>query len=1324
MDLNMLISLDYLFYFVFGLAVLAGLIRGMKKTLYSFVTMLIFYAVFFFTINQVVDLLWTMQMPYLAGPLSQVSSDFANFTSFDQSIGSVAGLILGDTFDITTASPEVLALLVGVGQFALKLVYTLIYFTVILLVYKIITLIIYALFFGKKNKLASKNRGFGALFGALNGAMAVFVMLITLGGFMNITENMVALIDASGSVVTDPINFVPREDLYQAEYTIIPLAETSVPDVSESIELLNSLVEHYHTNFFVMIAEQITVTDIDGVSEIPLHLSLFDSVLSFQIEDENIALRYELAVYSQAALIFLESDYADSGVLSDVTGDEIRQMFEVLSTSVLLSTLLPIAIEVGAQIEEIELPITTTELYDIDFDSELNALGSVAGTLFDILNGAGFVSGEGSLEEIEIDGNLVRDVFSDLSDSSIVVLVASTLLVPMIENSEGDLSLIITVPTDLDWETEIEALGNVFAEVVDSGASISDITDGNPSALLTAVSNVDLTVLMSSELITTALINVLSNPEILSLDFLVIPDNIIWRDTYDSFGNLTEAGELRNILVALNAIAESMAGFDISTIGIDFVSELTESMIDDIFESRILVATVSDLLLAGDLPLDVPSIVLDEDGYLVKQELKDLSTAIKLITTSIDSLTEIDMTKLFTLTETDINILLESKIISTTVGKLVYELAGDPLVVPSTTIEDVEISTGDTVMIISSAEIVKILLSLQSLGITDLNNITFDASIISHLELIPVIGEPTTLDDALIDQLLDSEIVHATISKMVFDLSVGATSVLVVPVEDEDNINIRYTSAGIDYLSKVEIANVLKALYAINITDFSLINLENTSLILEHKTELLESAIIHATISDMILGIASTSVSIPETDSIGVSIKVEYADVTYITKAELNAFFDALNLLGITDPTAFSSSLNLDILTLDASQDIFLASAIMHSTVSKTVLDLDSSILIVPLLAEDETTEIQVTTGPVGFETTYIAKNEVKAILNALIAMGFTDLDSFGSSISSTLFFDYREEMLLSSSLQATISNQLLTVSSGTLIIPDSDSLGNPIRIVESDVTYVTKVEINKIIDALELLGLTDLSSFDLSPSSIFAVDFNDLLESDTMQATVSYYVLENALDESAVVGSATLIVPSALRELFDINGVLNAGEKIEKAELIALLNSLEVLNISNFSGSIDASIITDLDGSQMDTVLASGSMHITIDHMLKGNANVSSAVPDLALETVLTIPGVITSAELKAFILSTNILAPSGSFTTVNIDITSVTSLSESDRDIVLDSMIIRNILTDQLETMMTADDPIEMYWPNNNDYMNADPLTFLTESGINLVLTHYSLI
>lgn len=1327
MNLNFLTSLDLLFYVIFGLAILSGVIRGLKKTLFSFVTMLIFYALFFLTINQVVSILWTMEMPWLGGLLAQVSPDLSGFTSFSESLPAILGTFLGDTIDLSSMNEEVMVIATGLGMFVLKIVYTILYFTVILLIYKLLCFIIRVIFFGKSKQGASKNRGLGAVFGALNGAMAVFVALIMLGGVMSVTESLATIMNSTNLPGDTDLTFVPRREIYQASYSVIPLAETDLPDITEELELMNQLIENYHNNIFVSLAEMITVPVEGSTLEIPLHLSLFDSVLSFDIDEQNIAIRYELSVFSEVLNVFLQSDFYESQEISDITGDEIREAFSILSNSKLITSILPVAIEVGAEMYETPLNISAEDLYSIDYQAELENLGAISGTLFDILNSAGVVGGNGSIDEIEVTGDLVRDLFGDFADSSLVVLLASNLLVPYLDESEGDIKLILDIPADLDWEAEFIAIGEVLGEVLDADVTVSDIMGGDPNILLQAVSKIDLTVLMESEIITGALINILSGEAgIEGLELLTIPADIVWRDTFDEFGNLETPGELKNILIALNALTGSLADFDINNLGLDTISNLSDDDIDDIFNSRVFVATISDLLLSedlGDLPLVVPDAVLDEYGYLLKEELKALAKSIALIVTTIDDETSFDVQKILAFSDTDLDTLMSSQIISSTIGKMIYDMNTDPLVVPSDVIQSVLVD-GLGVNVVSSSEITALIKSIQVLGFDDFDNFAFDASIISSLELIPPVGDPVTLDDDLIEVLLDSKIVHATVSKMIIDLGSGTGSILIVPTEDQDGTSIKFTTFSTEYLTVSEIGNMLKALYAIDITDFDSINLEDTSLILTHQTELLASAIIHATVSDIILGLGSGSVTIPYEDDLGNDVIIETASATFIEKTELGNLFDALDLMGITDPSSLTNSINLSTFALEANQNTLLDSAIMQATISKTLFDIGDTILIIPLVEEDGITPVQVETGPLGNETTFVVKAEIKALINALLAMGYSDLDSFTTSISSTSLFDNSELILLSSSLQATLSDQLTNVSSGTLVIPTQDEFGTDIRVnVVGGVEYVTKVEIQKIIDALELLGLTDLSTFDLSPATIFSVDFNDLLESATMQATVSYYILENALDETSGPGQVTLIVPTALREGIMLDGVVDASEQIEKTELIALLTALQTLGISDFSGSMDASIVSGLSNAQLDTLLASGSMHITVDNMLKGNANINTQIPALAQETIYGIVSVTTVAEIKAFIIASNTLA-AGDFTSASFSYAAIASLSAGDRDIVLDSMIVRNILTDQLETLMTSDDPFDLYWPANTSYMNNDPLTFLTEAGINEVLTHYGLI
>ena len=97
-----------------------------------------------------------------------------------------------------------------------------------------------------------------------------------------------------------------------------------------------------------------------------------------------------------------------------------------------------------------------------------------------------------------------------------------------------------------------------------------------------------------------------------------------------------------------------------------------------------------------------------------------------------------------------------------------------------------------------------------------------------------------------------------------------------------------------------------------------------------------------------------------------------------------------------------------------------------------------------------------------------------------------------------------------------------------------------------------------------------------------------------------------------------------------------------------------------------------------------------------------------------------VTPDEIRSFILATNVVAgPGDSITNITFDVSVITGLNASERDIVLDSMIVRNMLTDELETMMLADDPFDTYWPANSDYENSDPLTFFRITSYNVCYT-----
>ena len=1261
-DLSFLSQLNLIFYVILGFAILIGFARGLKKTLFSFITMVIFYVVFFLTINMAVNFLWTVEMPWLGQTLSNVDSSLSGFTSFEGSLDSLIQVAIGgDTIDLASSSEAVIALATGLFQFALKIVWTVLYFTVILLIYKLICLIIRAIFF-KTKKGASKNHGLGALIGALNGVMALFVFMIVLGGVMSVTESVTVLLDSAPDATT--LSYEGSFRGFDSDFSVIPMTTTTT-ELNTYVEDLQGMVDGYNNNLFVKLANNITTaSSINAEVEVPLHIDLFDRVLSFDYEDTTIGLRYELAVFSVAAAVILESDFIDSNEITDITGDEIRDLFSELSHSELLVGLMPVAIEMAADIYEQDLDIEMDDLYAIDFETELANLGSIAGGLFDILNGAGFIGGSGSVDQITIDGDAVRDIFEDVAGSDVILLITESLLFPMLEEQEGGFSAIITVPDTLDIEAEYLALGEIFAEIIDADISFSDFENADVGVLLNAVAEVDLLVLLESQLVTEALINILSgNTEIEGLDILTIPSGIEWRDV----GAVD--GELRKVLTALNSFIDSAGDLDFDNLDVNTLTDLSDQAIDDFFGSYIIRATISDIIsetALGDVLLTIPDSVYDSLGYLTETELVSVVQAVKLILTDVGS--DFDILQALDLTDSDMDTLLASDILHATIGKELYDLGASTLVIPSTAEATVVVDSLNQI-VISKTEIKSILKALNVLDISNLDTMSFDAAIMSNLENV---GQ-TDLDDTKINTLLGSEIVHATVSDMILDLDGG---VLEIPTLDPLGVEIRFTENTLEYISVAEIGNILKALYRIDITNFNSIDFEDTSLLLSNMDDLLISGIIHATVSQFLLDLAPL-VTIPERDSTDSLIIISQGSTRYIDSDEISNMLDVLDYLGMSDPTSFTSSFDLTQFDDESEQNLLLSSAIMHASISKIMFDLsDDGIFIIPEDNELDTVEIIVSYGSVGHETDYVVKDEIKAMINALNVMGLAQLNSISAEISASSFLDNSTIILDSSSLQATLSEQILSAASADIIIPDS------VKTTVGTVNYVNKVELQAFMDSVNTLGGDNFDTFSFVSNDIFGVaDLDTFFNSKILQASVSTKILPNATTELTATAN-TLIVPIFFREAITVESV--GDVMIEKTELVNLLESLDALAF-DFTGSVSGDVFTGMTGPELDTVLESGSMHITFNYMLQNNAALTipnkALVGEVITGEIYDVANVVIATEIRDFILAA--LQLSGDINGA-ITFADITGLSQAERDVAITSMIVRTIITDDLTAAM----------------------------------------
>ncbi|MFA7075536.1 MAG: hypothetical protein WC152_02580, partial [Candidatus Izemoplasmatales bacterium] len=572
------------------------------------------------------------------------------------------------------------------------------------------------------------------------------------------------------------------------------------------------------------------------------------------------------------------------------------------------------------------------------------------------------------------------------------------------------------------------------------------------------------------------------------------------------------------------------------------------------------------------------------------------------------------------------------------------------------------------------------------------------------------------------DELLSSAILHATISDQIFEL--GATT---INIPEKDILGNDLTvSTGVvvtNYLIKTEIKAIIKAMLDMGYTkvaDFNTVNLEDTTLLKNNMTVMLESAIIHSTISDEILNIGST-VIVPEKDIDNFDILVPRGLTTYITSDELEALVAGLDLLGVSDPALFED-FTFASLDDDTKRTVLLESSILHATISDQLLNLSSNLLYVP--EQDELgTDLKIIRGAT-VTTEFVAKVEIKAIIEAMLAMGYIDVKDLTNEIDEQKFIDNMSLVIQSASMQATVSNQILGSNITSLIIPDVDETSSQIRIIYPDVTFIESNELEAFFISIDLFATPNLDFDTFSPSltQVQTIDRNILFNSYIMLATVSDYFLDVSGDESEPYGTTSLLVPTTKRIATTVD--LIPAEVVEKQELIYILDTFDILGLTNYNDPFDADTINNLTSTQIDQVLLSDSVHVTIDNMIRGNANVAGGIPALAEDTTTYTITVTTKTEIKNFIIAVQQF-DGVNFTNVSFSATAVATLNSSQRDLVLDSMIVRNILTPELETMGTVFPfSLDPYVFVNSDYMNDDMLTFLTEIGINNVFTHYGLI
>ncbi len=1242
-------NLDFALYFniaflsFLGLGLLFGLLRGLKKAMWSFFVTLIFYVFFFLTINQAVNFLWTVNMPFLGDLLANVDSNLQNVTSLQDVLPIYLGNLLEGNLSATLTNENFLELVSAIALFAVKIVYTILYFTVIQLIYRLILWIVRMIVLPshkKTDKYRSKNRGIGAVFGLLSGAMGLYMTMIIFGGLISISNSILMVIPEPQ---TEPLSFEVRDLSMQPNISLITLPDIEDPlasaEFQDAYDMLVDMVTAFDENPFVVYQNMVTMPSRYSGEEVPLNLYLFDEVLSITFQEEQIAFRQEISVYANAVAIALDALDSQDGwlLLDNVTGDTIRAVFEELSQSNLLTTLIPVGIEVAADYlsntTELPVEIPVDDLYAIDWENEIMQLGEIVALAFDMIGYAVITEDQFDIALVVFDGQQVESLFNELGDSQIVNLAAYVAIEPILEMAGTTVQAIITVPDDIVWEEEFDAIGALAGAVIDAGLTIDAVNEGEVMSLINILSEIDFTTLLDSRIITNALINILSGaiPELNLSEYIVIPDDIVWLDELDGDGNIIANGELRNILQAVNVIVAAVPDFDINNLDISVLADFDVDAINAIFESRILVATITQFVMNsldfGDtLSIIIPDSVFDEDGYLLKTELQNIVTAAHMLLTELACPVDdtecqaigFDVTGILGLDETNIDTLMLSDILAATVGNMIMTVAPDMLVIPGSAKTEILVNE-IAVEVVTREEIKNALLAITTLGISDINNITMDLSILTNLGLAE---DPTTLDPDKAETLFSSLVLNATLSKFLIDFSEEVDAVLVVPYEDQDEVEIRIIDPvdGTEYISETELTHILEAFLILDIQDINNIETLDLGLILNNASTLLNSAIIHSTISKMLLDMTEI-VTIPLNDQLGNPLRIVTGPIDheteFIAKNELEAALDALSVLGISDINNVSFDMTIlnnlgteadpTILDQDKADQLF-ASSIINATLSGYLIDFtsgDDPFVIIPY--EDQDGVAVRTTDPAD-GTEYISQAELTNVLEAILSLNLQDFNTVETLDLSTLL-DNVNVLLDSAIMHATISKQLLDLTD-VVTVPLNDQFGDPLRIttgpVGNEITFIARDELQATFDALQVLGINDINNvsidvsilnnlgYDEDPTILDPDKADQLFASSIINATLSKYIIDfTSEDDPLIVVPFEDEAAVAVRSTDPADGT----EYISQAELTNMLEAILILDLQDFNSVDSLSMQTLIDN--ISVILDSAIMHATISKQI-----------------------------------------------------------------------------------------------------------------------------
>lgn len=531
-----------------------------------------------------------------------------------------------------------------------------------------------------------------------------------------------------------------------------------------------------------------------------------------------------------------------------------------------------------------------------------------------------------------------------------------------------------------------------------------------------------------------------------------------------SLDDLTNSGSILETAKSLNGPAVDENGHEIAG----------KTKAEVLFTSNILRETASKLIVGENYSVEYLSLprdafaLSDDNYYITKEEFLRLFDSINILSnetglSTLDALSVDSFLAIGSLPNATKTKLLASLIFRATLtDKITSAFSSESafkIIIPYTVLEhSYEISkTGDVIsfsntsMTLTLAEGVSL---IDATSYIDFNSLSSDAfNVFSSFT-----GESKVSGKTVIEAILESKIMHATISEVVRTMSSGTMSIYIPSsvLDLSDNFILSGDTKAYKYdsskenpkvemekgvIKASEIVNLAKAASLINISSFGSgddsfnaikslsdpISLKSSELKVD---EIIKSDILKATMSDYILkmSVSNIEINVPYNDDVlaknGTTYEfdnissAEQDKVLMIKDSELRKFIIAasiLDLSGLSDPlntiTKLGNTTSLKIAEYIGKTNIYaiMQSDILKASISDYIVTNSSTFgfsnLVLPLsvLSSEEKVKLSVTSGHLSETTSYIPVIDADELEAMVVAVNYIDLNSIASNTLSIL---------------------------------------------------------------------------------------------------------------------------------------------------------------------------------------------------------------------------------------------------------------------------------------------------------------------------------